>query len=151
MADSFVTVVGAGLAGAECAFQLSGLGIPRVVGEMKPHRRSPAHRTDGPAELVCSNSFRSDNPQSAIGLLHAELRDLGSLILASADQHRVPAGDALAVDREKFSEAVGSALQACPGLLLSPGEVGRLPDGRGGFPSGPLPPPPLTGSLRRFY
>jgi methylenetetrahydrofolate--tRNA-(uracil-5-)-methyltransferase len=150
MADSFVTVVGAGLAGAECAFQLSGLGIPTVVREMKPHRRSPAHRTDGPAELVCSNSFRSDNPQSAIGLLHAELRDLGSLILASADQHRVPAGDALAVDREKFSEAVGSALQACPGLLLSPGEVERLPEGRVVIATGPLTSPALTGELERY-
>ncbi len=111
MACESVTVVGAGLAGSECAFQLSRMGVPVRLREMKPHQRSPAHRSDGLAELVCSNSFRSDNPENAIGLLHFELRDLGSLILKCADQSRVPAGDALAVDREKFSQAVTLALK----------------------------------------
>src|SRR6476619_1368228 len=103
MAFPTVTVIGAGLAGSECADTLARLGIPVVVREMKPAKKSPAHKLDGVAELVCSNSFRSDNPESAIGMLHAELRKLGSGILSCADEHKVPAGDALAVDRELFS------------------------------------------------
>src|SRR4051794_14532933 len=101
-----VTVIGGGLAGTECAYQLARRGVRVVLREMKPERRSPAHKSDGLAELVCSNSLRSDNPESAVGLLHAELRSLGSLILRCADEHRVPAGDALAVDRDQFSAAV---------------------------------------------
>ena len=109
-----VTVIGGGLAGSECAYQLARRGIPVTLREMKPHKRSPAHKSDQFAELVCSNSLRSDNPESAIGLLHAELRALGSLMLRSADTHRVPAGDALAVEREKFSGAITQALREHP-------------------------------------
>src|SRR4051812_42201780 len=121
-----VTVIGSGLAGSECAYQLARRGIRVTLREMKPLKRSPAHQTNRPAELVCSNSFRSDNPESAIGMLHAELRALGSLVLGCADRNRVPAGDALAVDRELFASAVEEALAASPGLASVPGEVERL-------------------------
>src|SRR5437763_940307 len=105
-----VTVIGGGLAGSECAYQLARHGVEVTLCEMKPEKRSPAHHSDAFAELVCSNSFRSDNPESAIGMLHAELRALGSLILTRADGCKVPAGDALAVDRERFAAGVGAAL-----------------------------------------
>src|SRR5690349_14313815 len=108
--EEAVTVIGGGLAGTECAFQLARLGHDVILREMKPGKRTPAHKSDGLAELVCSNSLRSDNPESAIGLLHQELRRLGSLILRSADANRVPAGDALAVAREPFSESVRQGL-----------------------------------------
>ncbi len=126
-----VTVIGAGLAGSECAVQLARRGIPVRLCEMKPLRRSPAHRTDGPAELVCSNSLRSDSPDTPIGLLHAELRRLGSVILGEADLARVPAGEALAVDRERFSAGVERALASAPGLERAVGEVESLPPGDG--------------------
>src|SRR6516165_7675504 len=118
-----VTVVGGGLAGSECAFQLHRLGVPVVLQEMKPEKRSPAHKSDALAELVCSNSFRSDNPESAIGLLHAELRELGSLVLSCADESRVPAGDALAVDREKFSALVTDRLSSVREIELRRAEI----------------------------
>src|SRR5580704_11247473 len=95
-----VIVVGAGLAGCELSVQLARRGIPVELWEMKPHQRTPAQRSDGMAELVCSNSLRSNNPENAVGLLKAELRALKSPILAAAEVTRVPAGDALAVDRE---------------------------------------------------
>src|SRR5512142_1079484 len=106
-----VTVVG-GLAGSEAAWQRARAGVEVRLVEMKPLRRSPAHRHDGFAELVCSNSLRSDNPENAVGLLHEELRRLGSLVLACADATRVPAGDALAVDRDRFSALVGERIAA---------------------------------------
>src|SRR5215813_7386374 len=124
-----VTVIGAGLAGSECAVQLARRGISVRLCEMKPVRRSPAHRTDRPAELVCSNSFRSDSPDTPIGLLHAELRRLGSVILGEADRCRVPAGEALAVDRERFSAAVEAALGAASGIERVAGEIDALPVG----------------------
>ena len=145
-----VTVVGGGLAGSECAFQLHRLGVPVVLQEMKPEKRSPAHKSDTLAELVCSNSFRSDNPESAIGLLHAELRDLGSLVLACADQCRVPAGDALAVDRERFSNLVTRSLSSSPGIELRSGEVRRIPEGIAVIATGPLTSDALTLELARF-
>jgi methylenetetrahydrofolate--tRNA-(uracil-5-)-methyltransferase len=126
-----VTVVGAGLAGSEAAWQLARWGIPVRLHEMKPARRSPAHVLDGFAELVCSNSLRSDNPQNAIGLLHEELRRLGSHVLACADATRVPAGDALAVDRERFSAQVTDALRRHPLVEVVAEEVAALPDGPG--------------------
>src|SRR3954471_20948848 len=98
-----VTVVGGGLAGTEAALLLADAGVKVVLYEQKPVKRSPAHKEDGLAELVCSNSLRSDNPENAIGLLHEELRRLGSPVLRQADLARVPAGDALAVDRVAFS------------------------------------------------
>src|SRR6187455_3513696 len=93
-----VHVIGAGLAGSEAAWQIASRGVPVILHEMRPERMTEAHKTDGFAELVCSNSFRSDDASTnAVGLLHAEMRKLGSLILAAADEHRVPAGSALAV------------------------------------------------------
>ncbi len=110
-----VHVVGGGLAGSEAAWQLARAGIPAILYEMRPVRGTEAHLTDGLAELVCSNSFRSDDfEHNAVGLLHEEMRRANSLILRAADAHKVPAGGALAVDREGFSAAVGAALEAEP-------------------------------------
>jgi len=109
-----VTIIGAGLAGCEAAWRLARAGVEVDLWEMKPARRSPAPHLDGPCELVCSNSLRSDNPHNAIGLLHEELRRLDSLVLAAADETRVPAGDALAVDRVRFSRLVAERLAARP-------------------------------------
>jgi methylenetetrahydrofolate--tRNA-(uracil-5-)-methyltransferase len=145
-----ITVIGGGLAGSECAYQLARLGLKVRLCEMKPRRRSPAHQTDHFAELVCSNSLRSDNPESAIGMLHAELRALGSLILGCADRHRVPAGEALAVEREAFAQAVGEALATAPGLEFALGEVERLPqEGLVVVATGPLTSEALTAELER--
>jgi methylenetetrahydrofolate--tRNA-(uracil-5-)-methyltransferase len=118
--------------------------------EMKPVKRSPAHKSDHFAELVCSNSLRSDNPESAIGLLHAELRAVGSLILGSADTHRVPAGDALAVDREKFSGTVTQSVREHPLVEVVHGEVESLPDGPVVIATGPLTSDALTRELERY-
>jgi methylenetetrahydrofolate--tRNA-(uracil-5-)-methyltransferase len=145
-----VAVVGAGLAGSECAYQLARLGVPVCLYEMKPHARSPAHKSDNLAELVCSNSFRSDNPESAIGLLHAELRALGSLILGCADRHRVPAGDALAVDRDKFSSEVTLALLGASTVALRRAQVLSVPAGLAVIATGPLTSEALAADLERY-
>jgi methylenetetrahydrofolate--tRNA-(uracil-5-)-methyltransferase len=129
MVRGHVTVIGGGLAGSEAAWRLAQSGVAVDLVEMKPARRSPAHVLDGLAELVCSNSLRSDNPQNAVGLLHEELRRLGSLVLSAADATRVPAGDALAVDRERFSSLVTGRLRAHPLVSLREEEALRLPDG----------------------
>jgi len=123
-----VHIVGGGLAGSEAAWAIANRGVPVVLHEMRPARMTAAHQTDGLAELVCSNSFRSDDAENnAVGLLHAELRLSGSLIMASADAHQVPAGGALAVDREGFSAAVTRALEAHPLIEIARGEVEGLP------------------------
>src|SRR5881394_3919639 len=122
-----VHIVGGGLAGTEAALLLADAGVRVVLHEQKPSRRSPAHKEDGLAELVCSNSLRSDNPQNAIGLLHEELRRLGSPVLEQADRARVPAGDALAVDRVVFSGGLTARVQAHPLVQLSLEEVRELP------------------------
>jgi methylenetetrahydrofolate--tRNA-(uracil-5-)-methyltransferase len=123
-----VHVVGGGLAGSEAAWQLAQAGIPVVLHEMRPLRATPAHKTDGYAELVCSNSFRSDDrDHNAVGLLHEEMRRLGSLIMRAADANQVPAGGALAVDRDGFSAAVSAALAAHPLITLERGEVAPPP------------------------
>src|SRR5260221_7799770 len=110
-----VHIVGAGLAGSEAAWQVARSGIPVVLHEMRPDRMTEAHRTDGLAELVCSNSFRSDDAaNNAVRLLHAEMRRRGSLIMRAADANQVPAGGALAVDRDRFSAAVARALHDQP-------------------------------------
>ena len=109
--ERLVTIVGGGLAGSEAAWRLARAGVAVELREMRPARRSAAHVSDGLAELVCSNSLRSDNPLNAVGLLHEELRRLGSLVLGAADETRVPAGDALAVDRERFSRLVTERLR----------------------------------------
>src|SRR5512144_421923 len=118
-----VHVIGGGLAGSEAAWQLAQAGVPVVLHEMRPLRSTAAHKTDGYAELVCSNSFRSDDKDhNAVGLLHAEMRRLGSLIMRAADANQVPAGGALAVDRDSFSAAVSAALAAQPLITLMRGE-----------------------------
>jgi methylenetetrahydrofolate--tRNA-(uracil-5-)-methyltransferase len=122
-----VTIIGGGLAGCECAWQLAERGVAVHLVEMKPHKRTAAQVTDQLAELVCSNSFRSDNPQNAVGLLHEELRRLGSLILRTADAVRVPAGDALAVDREAFAAGVAQAVRTHPLIAIEHREVTGLP------------------------
>ncbi len=123
-----VHVIGGGLAGSEAAWQLARAGVPVVVHEMRPERGTEAHQTDGLAELVCSNSFRSDDAETnAVGLLHEEMRRAGSLIIAAADKHRVPAGSALAVDRDGFSAEVGRALAAEPLIEIERREVRGLP------------------------
>ncbi|WP_349372074.1 methylenetetrahydrofolate--tRNA-(uracil(54)-C(5))-methyltransferase (FADH(2)-oxidizing) TrmFO [Salinarimonas sp.] len=123
-----VHVVGGGLAGSEAAWQIAQAGVPVVLHEMRPVRMTEAHKTHGLAELVCSNSFRSDDAESnAVGLLHQEMRRLGSLIMTTGDRHQVPAGGALAVDRDGFSEAVTAALEAHPLVTISRGEVAGLP------------------------
>src|SRR6201993_4191230 len=110
-----VHIIGGGLAGSEAAWQVAQAGIRVVLHEMRPARMTEAHRTEGLAELVCSNSFRSDDAaNNAVGLLHAEMRRLGSLIMRAADANQVPAGGALAVDREGFSAAVTRALNEHP-------------------------------------
>ncbi len=126
-----VIVIGGGLAGCECAWQLAERGIRVELHEQKPQQRTAAQTGDHLAELVCSNSFRSDNPLNTIGLLHEDLRLAGSLILRLADENRVPAGDALAVDRDKFSEAVEAAMRQHPHITLVAGEVTDLPLARG--------------------
>src|ERR1700761_6949952 len=123
-----VHIVGAGLAGSEAAWQVANAGIHVVLHEMRPHRTTEAHRTDGFAELVCSNSFRSDDAaNNAVGLLHAEMRRLGSLIMRAADANQVPAGRALTVARPGLSPAVTSALEDHPLIELRRGEVEGLP------------------------
>jgi methylenetetrahydrofolate--tRNA-(uracil-5-)-methyltransferase len=123
-----VHIVGGGLAGSEAAWQLAGQGVPVVLHEMRPQRSTDAHKTDGLAELVCSNSFRSDDSeQNAVGLLHWEMRRMGSLIMREADAHQVPAGGALAVDRDGFSAGVTAALEAHPLITIDRTEVAGLP------------------------
>ncbi|MHA6685501.1 methylenetetrahydrofolate--tRNA-(uracil(54)-C(5))-methyltransferase (FADH(2)-oxidizing) TrmFO [Mesorhizobium sp. A556] len=123
-----IHVIGGGLAGSEAAWQAAQAGVPVVLHEMRPVRGTDAHKTDGLAELVCSNSFRSDDAQSnAVGLLHAEMRLAGSLIMAAADAHQVPAGGALAVDRDGFSQAVTEKLEAHPLITIQREEIAGLP------------------------
>jgi len=124
-----VHVIGGGLAGTEAALWLADKGVRVELHEQKPQKRSPAHKEDGLAELVCSNSLRSDNPHNAIGLLHEELRRLLSPVLAEADRARVPAGDALAVDRTKFSGGLTARVRAHPLITLRGEEVTALPPG----------------------
>jgi methylenetetrahydrofolate--tRNA-(uracil-5-)-methyltransferase len=127
-----IHIIGGGLAGSEAAWQLADAGIRVRLSEMRGVEGTPAHQTDQLAELVCSNSFRSDDPnRNAIGLLHAEMRSLGSLILRSADAHKVPAGSALAVDRDGFAAEVTQAIEAHPLIELVRERVDALP------PSGP--------------
>ncbi len=127
-AASAVHVIGGGLAGSEAAWQLASAGVAAIVHEMRPARRTDAHVTDRLAELVCSNSFRSDDSENnAVGLLHEEMRRAGSLVMAAADAHRVPAGSALAVDRQGFAEAVQEALEAEPLVAIRRHEIAGLP------------------------
>ncbi|MDO8322928.1 MAG: methylenetetrahydrofolate--tRNA-(uracil(54)-C(5))-methyltransferase (FADH(2)-oxidizing) TrmFO, partial [Phenylobacterium sp.] len=123
-----VHVIGGGLAGSEAAWQIAQAGVPVVLHEMRPVRGTDAHHTDGLAELVCSNSFRADDwTANAVGLLHAEMRRLDSIIMSCGDAHQVPAGGALAVDRDGFSQAVTARLEAHPNVSIAREEVAGLP------------------------
>ena len=133
-----VTVIGAGLAGSECAWQLAQRGIQVTLREMKPEKRTPAHTTDSFAELCCSNSLRSDQLENAVGLLKEELRRLGSLILRCADETRVEAGGALAVDRHGFAALVTERIKSHPNITVAEGEVTDIPGGEVVVASGPL-------------
>ena len=133
-----VSVIGAGLAGSEAAWQLARRGVEVELYEMKPLKRTPAHVTDDFAELCCSNSLRSDQLENAVGLLKEELRRLGSLIMTCADATRVEAGGALAVDRHGFSAMVTEKIRSCPGITVIPAEVTELPEGKVLVASGPL-------------
>jgi len=149
--QSIVHVVGGGLAGSEAAWQVAEAGVRVVLHEMRPVRGTAAHQTDGLAELVCSNSFRSDDwAYNAVGLLHAEMRRCGSLIMAAADAHQVPAGGALAVDREGFSQAVTQRLEQHPLIEIRREEVAGLPPAQWGsviLATGPLTSPALSDAV----
>ena len=137
-----IHILGGGLAGSEAAWQAASLGVRVVVHEMRPVRPTAVHKTDRLAELVCSNSFRGDKLDNAVGLLKEEMRRLGSLVMRAADEYRVPAGAALAVDREGFSRAITDAIQAHPLISVVREEVTRVPTDASMFPliiaTGPL-------------
>ncbi|MDX8397462.1 MAG: methylenetetrahydrofolate--tRNA-(uracil(54)-C(5))-methyltransferase (FADH(2)-oxidizing) TrmFO [Mariprofundaceae bacterium] len=134
-----VTIIGAGLAGSEAAWQLAKRGISVRLHEMRPKKMTPAHQTGNCAELVCSNTFRADHLENAVGLLHEEMRRMDSIIMDCGDQTRIPAGTALAVDREQFSSLVTEKLQAEPLIELIEGEVTKIPEeGLVLIASGPL-------------
>lgn len=149
MATHDIHIIGGGLAGSEAAWQLAEAGFRVRLSEMRGIEGTPAHQTDGLAELVCSNSFRSDDADNnAVGLLHAEMRALGSLIMREGDRHRVPAGSALAVDRDGFSDGVTAALAAHPNVEIVRERVDTLPaSGAAIVATGPLTAAQLAGSI----
>ena len=148
MSERLIHIVGGGLAGAEAAWQAAQAGAAVVLHEMRPLKGTDAHQTDKLAELVCSNSFRADDAEAnAVGLLHAEMRRLSSLIMACADACQTPAGGALAVDREGFAAAVTARILAHPLITVARGEVAGLPPADWGsviIATGPLTSPPLA-------
>lgn len=133
-----IKVIGAGLAGCEAAYAAARLGVDVELYEMKPHKHSPAHHTDGFAELVCSNSLRSNDTSNAVGLLKAELSALGSLVMEAAYATEVPAGSALAVNREEFSDYITEKIRNHPRITVIEGEVTEIPEGIAVIASGPL-------------
>lgn len=144
---SRAAVIGAGLAGCEAAWQLAERGIEVTLYEMKPHKKSPAHHADTFAELVCSNSLRSDALTNAVGLLKQEMREIGSLIMKCADENKVPAGSALAVDRVRFSQAVTDAIRSHPLIEIREEEITEIPDGPAVIATGPLTSEPLAEAI----
>ena len=146
-----VTVIGAGLAGSEAAWQLAQRGIHVTLCEMKPHKTTPAHETEYFAELCCSNSLRSDQLENAVGLLKEELRRLDSLIIRCADATRVPAGGALAVDRHGFARMVTEELRNHPHVTVVEGEVTEIPEGDVIIASGPLTSDALAVKLQQLF
>ena len=147
-----VIVIGAGLAGSEAAWQLARRGIPVEVREMKPEKMTPAHHTQNFAELVCSNSLRSDQLENAVGLLKEELRRCGSLIMECADQHRVEAGGALAVDRHAFAAAVTEKIKIHPNITVVEGEVTEIPpEGNVIIATGPLTSEALSEEIAKLF
>ncbi len=147
-----IHIIGGGMAGSEAAWQVARMGVPVVLHEMRPVRETDAHKTDGLAELVCSNSFRSDDKeQNAVGLLHEEMRRCDSLILRMGDKHAVPAGGALAVDRDAFSADVTKTLEEHPLVTIDRGEVAGLPPADWDsviIATGPLTSPALAEAIR---
>lgn len=142
-----VTVIGAGLAGSECAWQLAQRGVAVTLREMKPEKKTPAHVTDYFAELCCSNSLRGAGLENAVGLLKEELRRLNSLIIRCADATAVPAGGALAVDRDGFARMVTETIFSHPNITMIPGEVTSIPEGDVVIASGPLTSDPLAEAI----
>ena len=142
-----VTVIGAGLAGSECAWQLAQRGVAVTLREMKPEKKTPAHVTDDFAELCCSNSLRGAGLENAVGLLKEELRRLNSLIMRCADATAVPAGGALAVDRDGFARMVTETIFSHPNITMIPGEVTSIPEGDVVIASGPLTSDPLADAI----
>ena len=146
-----IKVIGAGLAGCEAAYAAARLGVKVELHEMKPHKHSPAHHTDGFAELVCSNSLRSNDVTNAVGLLKAELSALGSLVMEAAYATEVPAGSALAVNRELFSEYITEKIKNHPNITVIEGEVTEIPeDGICVIASGPLTSEALANNIAEF-
>src|SRR2546421_3811234 len=149
-----ITIIGGGLAGCEAAWQAASLDVRVVLHEMRPVRATAVHKTDQLAELVCSNSLRGDKLDNAVGLLKEEMRRLGSLVMRAADAHRVPAGAALAVDRDLFSEAVTEAVQSHPLIVVTREEIARVPDDPGMHPliiaTGPLTSETLSADIARI-
>jgi methylenetetrahydrofolate--tRNA-(uracil-5-)-methyltransferase len=149
-----VRIVGGGLAGSEAAWQAASRGVPVTLHEMRPVRATAVHKTDRLAELVCSNSFRGDKLDNAVGLLKAEMRKLGSLVMQAADASRVPAGAALAVDRERFASAITDAIEGHPLITLVRGEITGIPESRDESPvviaTGPLTSDALAGEIARL-
>jgi len=146
-----VKVIGAGLAGAEAAWQLAQRGIAVELYEMKPHKKSPAHHTDTFAELVCSNSLRGDRLENAVGLLKEEMRRLGSLIIECADQTRVEAGGCLAVDREGFSNLVTEKIRNHPNITVKEQEITQVPEGPVIVATGPLTSEAMSQAIGEYF
>ncbi len=146
-----VKVIGAGLAGSEAAWQLARRGLEVELYEMKPHKKSPAHHTDTFAELVCSNSFRGDRLENAVGLLKEELRRMGSLIMACADATRVEAGGCLAVDRQGFSDLVTQKIRSHPYITVIEEEITEIPGGPVIIATGPLTSDGLSKAIGEYF
>ena len=145
-----VKVIGAGLAGCEAAWQLASRGIEVELYEMKPVKYTPAHKYEGFAELVCSNSLKAERIGSAAGMLKEEMRRLGSLVLECADKTKVSAGGALAVDRKAFSDAVTEKINSQPLIKVISEEVTEIPDGDVIIATGPLTSEPLAESIKKL-
>jgi methylenetetrahydrofolate--tRNA-(uracil-5-)-methyltransferase len=149
-----IHIIGGGLAGCEAAWQAASLGVRAVVHEMRPVRPTAVHQTDRLAELVCSNSLRSDKLDNAVGLLKEEMRRLGSLVMRAADDHRVPAGAALAVDRQRFSQTITEAIESHPFITVVREEIPRIPADGSMYPlvvaTGPLTSDSLSADIARM-
>ena len=146
-----VKVIGAGLAGSEAAWQLAQRGIQVELYEMKPHKKSPAHHADTFAELVCSNSLRGDKIENAVGLLKEELRRMGSLIIACADETRVEAGGCLAVDRYGFSKLVTEKIRNHPNITVFDEEITKVPQGPVIIATGPLTSDAMSDAIGEYF
>lgn len=145
-----VTVIGAGLAGSEAAWQVAQAGVPVTLYEMRPVKNTPAHQTENFAELVCSNSLRGNNLTNAVGVLKEEMRRLDSIIISSADKTAVPAGGALAVDRDTFSQEITDRIKNHPLITVKNEEITAIPDGIVIIATGPLTSESLAEQIKEF-